>query len=64
MKLTHKLTLAFLLTSLIAIGLAAIFVGITTSIGFNQYIVDQRQGQFVSAVTDYYRLQPVLLEAR
>ncbi len=56
MKLTHKLTLAFLLTSLIAIGLAAIFVGITTSIGFNQYIVDQRQGQFVSAVTDYYRL--------
>lgn len=55
MKLTHKLTLAFLLVSLIAIGLAAAFVGITTSIGFNQYLVDQRQGQFVAIVTDFYR---------
>jgi signal transduction histidine kinase len=55
LKLTHKLTLAFLLVSLIAIGLAAAFVGITTAIGFNKYIVDQRQQQFVTIITDYYR---------
>jgi signal transduction histidine kinase len=55
MKLTHKLTLAFLLVSLIAIGLAAAFVGITTSIGFNKYLVDQRQEQFVAIATDFYR---------
>jgi len=54
MKLTSKLTLAFLITSLIAVGLAAAFVGITTSIGFNQYIVDQRQAQFVSVASEYY----------
>ena len=54
MKLTVKLTLAFVLVSLTAIGLAAIFVGMTTSIGFNQYIVDSRQGQFINIVTDYY----------
>ncbi len=55
MKLTSKLTLAFLLVSLMAVGLAATFVGITTSIGFNQYIVDQREAQFVSVATEYYR---------
>jgi signal transduction histidine kinase len=55
LKLTSKLTLAFLLVSLIAIGLAAAFVGITTSIGFNKYIIDQRQQQFVAAVSEYYQ---------
>jgi signal transduction histidine kinase len=56
LKLTSKLTLAFLLVSLIAIGLAAAFVGITTSIGFNRYIVDEREGQFVAVATEYYRV--------
>jgi len=55
MKLTHKLTLAFLLVSLIAIGLAALFVWFTTATEFNNYLVDQRQMQFVAVVTDYYR---------
>ena len=55
MKLTSKLTLAFLLVSLIAIGLAAAFVGFTTATGFNKYIVDQREAQFVSIATEYYR---------
>jgi len=54
MKLTHKLTLAFLLISLIAIGLAALFVWFTTATEFNNYIVDQRQAQFVAVATDYY----------
>ncbi len=55
MKLTSKLTLAFLLVSLIAIGLAAAFVGFTTATGFNKYIVDQREAQFISIATEYYR---------
>jgi len=55
LKLTSKLTLAFLLVSLIAVGLAAAFVGITTSMGFNQYIIDQREAQFIGVVTEYYR---------
>jgi two-component system sensor histidine kinase BaeS len=55
MKLTQKLTLAFVLISLIVVGLAAIFVWLTTSTEFNKYLVDQRQGEFVSVVTDYYQ---------
>jgi two-component system sensor histidine kinase BaeS len=55
MKLTHKLTLAFLLVSLIAIGLAAIFVWATTSTEFNKYLVDQRQEEFITIVTEYYQ---------
>ncbi len=55
MKLTYKLTLAFLLISLIAIGLAAIFVWVTTSTQFDQYLVDQRQAEFVTTVTEYYQ---------
>ncbi len=55
MKLTYKLTLAFLFVSLIAIGLAALFVWATTATEFNKYVADQRQAQFVSIATDYYR---------
>jgi signal transduction histidine kinase len=55
MKLTHKLTLAFLLVSLIAIGLAALFVWTATSTEFNTYLVNQRQIAFVAVVTDYYQ---------
>lgn len=55
MKLTHKLTLAFLLVSLIAIGLAAAFVQVTTYVEFGKYLVDQRQEQFVGIVTEYYQ---------
>jgi two-component system sensor histidine kinase BaeS len=57
MKLTHKLTLAFLLVSLIAIGLAAVFVWATMATEFNRYVYEQRQAQFISTVTDYYRAQ-------
>jgi signal transduction histidine kinase len=55
MKLAQKLTLAFLLVSLIAIVLAAIFVWTSTSTEFNKYLVDQRQGEFVAIVTEYYQ---------
>jgi len=56
MRLTHKLTLAFLVVSLIAIGQAAVFVWFTTSTEFNQYLADQRQSQFVRVATDYYQV--------
>jgi len=55
MKLTQKLTFAFLLVSLIAIGLAALFVWATTSTEFARYLADQRQTAFVAIVTDYYQ---------
>jgi two-component system sensor histidine kinase BaeS len=55
MKLIYKLTLAFLLVSLIAIGLAALFVWTNTSTQFSNYMIDQRQAEFVSIVTDYYQ---------
>jgi two-component system sensor histidine kinase BaeS len=54
-SITAKLVLVFLIVNLIVIGLAAIFVWITTSVQFNKYLVDQRQSDFISAVTDYYQ---------
>lgn len=54
MKLTAKLTIAFLLVSLIAIGLAAAFVWSATSFEFNRYIQDQRQNAFAAAAKAYY----------
>ena len=55
MKLTHKLTLAFLLISLLAIGLAAAFIWGSISIAFNQYLENQQQNSFIVAVTTYYQ---------
>jgi len=54
MRLTRRLSLAFLVVSLTAIGLAAVFVWFTTSTEFSQYLADQRQSQFVSVATDFY----------
>lgn len=56
MKLSYKLTFTFLLVSLIAIGLAALFVWISTSTQFSQYLMDQRQVEFVARVTEYYQI--------
>lgn len=54
MKLTLKLTLAFLLVSLIAIGLAAVFIWGATSLEFNRYLQDQRQNEFAAVARIYY----------
>jgi two-component system, OmpR family, sensor histidine kinase BaeS len=54
MKLTHKLTLAFLLVSLLAIGLAAIVVQNVTSAQFNNYLLEQQREQFLRVAADYY----------
>ena len=55
MKLTHKLTLAFLFVSLLAIGLAALFIQGRITYEFNRYIEGQQQNNFVSAVSFYYQ---------
>ena len=55
MKLTLKLTLAFLLVSLIAVGLVAVFIQGRFSYEFNHYLEDQRQNEFVAAATAYYQ---------
>jgi signal transduction histidine kinase len=55
MKLSHKLTLAFLLVSLIVIGLVAAFIWGRISYEFNRYLQTQQQNEFVVAVTTYYQ---------
>lgn len=57
MKISIKLTLAFLLVSLIAVGLVAAFIWGTAFSEFNRYLVNQRQGDFIVAVTAYYQAQ-------
>ncbi|MCX6083022.1 MAG: ATP-binding protein [Chloroflexi bacterium] len=54
MRLTLKFTLAFLFVSLVAIGLAAIFIWGTTSFEFNRYLVDQRLQSFADASKSFY----------
>ena len=54
MKLTHKLTLAFLFVSLIAVGLAAAIIWGRISYEFNRYLKDQQQNEFVNAVKTFY----------
>ncbi len=54
MKLTFKLTLAFLLVSLIAIGLAAIFIWGATSFEFTRYLQDQRENEFATVARQFY----------
>lgn len=55
MKLTHKFTLAFLLISLLAVGLAALFIWGSISRAFNQYLVNQQENSFAVAATTYYQ---------
>ena len=54
MKIAHKLTIAFIFVGLLAIGLAALFIYVNTSKGFDLYVANQRSGQFVSVVTAYF----------
>ncbi|MFM8876681.1 MAG: ATP-binding protein [Anaerolineae bacterium] len=54
MKLTHKLTLAFLLLSLIVIGLAVTLIWGLINYQFNQYLEVQRQNDFAVAAKNYY----------
>lgn len=53
MKLAHKLTIAFLLFSLIAAGLGAAFIWSRISYEFSRYLESQGQNEFVNAATPY-----------
>jgi signal transduction histidine kinase len=55
LKLTSKLTLAFLLVSLLAIGLAALFIQGRIASEFNRYLEGQQQNDFVLAASSYYQ---------
>jgi two-component system sensor histidine kinase BaeS len=54
LNLTHKLTLAFLLLSLIVIGLAVTLIWGLINYQFNQYLEVQRQNDFAVAANNYY----------
>lgn len=55
MKLTYKLTLAFLLISLLAIGLAAVFIQGRIASEFNRYLEGQQENNFILASSSYYQ---------
>jgi two-component system sensor histidine kinase BaeS len=52
--LSLKITLYFLVVSLAAIALAAVLLWSVTAISFNRFVLDQRQAEFVVAVTQHY----------
>mgnify|MGYP002639999575 CR=1 FL=1 len=54
MKLSAKLTLAFLLISLLVIGLAAFFTWRTTTQEFETVVLERIRTDFLTKVTDYY----------
>lgn len=54
MKLSVKLTLAFLAISLIVIGLASFFTWRTTSQEFESVVVERIRSDFITKVTNYY----------
>lgn len=53
-RLSTRLALAFALTSLVGIGLAALFVRQLVTTQFNSFVVEQRRAEFVSAAANYY----------
>ena len=55
MKLSYKLTIAFLLVSLLAMGLVVLFLWLRIAHEFNRYLAERRQNEFVSVVTTYYQ---------
>jgi signal transduction histidine kinase len=55
MKLLYKLTLAFVLISLLAIGLAAVFIQARIASEFNRYLEGQQENNFILASSTYYQ---------
>lgn len=54
-SLTLKLSLAFLLISLIGVGLVALLTYQSTRLQFNQFVVDQDQAILIAQLSDYYQ---------
>jgi signal transduction histidine kinase len=53
-SLSTRLALAFALTSLVGIGLAALFVRQLVSDQFDSFVVEQRRAEFIALVSGYY----------
>ena len=53
-SLSARLVLAFALTSLVGIGLAALFVRQFVTNQFDSYVLEESQGQFVTLAENYY----------
>jgi len=53
-SITLKLTLTFLAVSLVGVALVAAIIWGTTSVAFNQFLLDRGKSDFVTAVTAYY----------
>jgi two-component system, OmpR family, sensor histidine kinase BaeS len=54
-SLTVKLILAFLLISVIGIGLAAVIARVATGRQFDRFIMDRTRGEFVASAANYYQ---------
>ena len=54
-SLTVKLILAFLLVTVIGIGLAAVFARAVTGREFDRFIMDRARGEFLADAASYYR---------
>jgi signal transduction histidine kinase len=55
-SLTVKLILAFLLISVIGIGLAAVFARAVTGREFDRFIMDGARGEFLAGAESYYQM--------
>jgi signal transduction histidine kinase len=53
-SLSTRLILAFAITSLVGIGLAALFVRQLVNDQFDDFVLEQRRTEFVAAIGDYY----------
>jgi signal transduction histidine kinase len=53
-SITLKLTLTFLAVSLVGVALVAAIIWGTTSMAFNQFLLDRGNSDFVAAVTAFY----------
>ena len=54
-SLTFKLTVAFLLTSVLGIGLAAVIARGVTAREFSRFVMGQQRNDFVAKAEAYYR---------
>src|SRR5213596_2799080 len=53
-SLTFKLVLAFLLTSIAGMALAAIFIRQSVTSEFDSYVIAQQRADFIDQVSAYY----------
>ena len=54
-SITLKLTLTFLAVSLAGVALVAVIIWGTTSLAFNQFLLDRSKSDFLAAATTYYQ---------